>query len=215
MPKFIDMAGQKIASLTFIERMPEKRHNIIQWRCLCDCGNEWVGAAQPVKAGVVISCGCVGESRRLAGAIKANTRHSMHGTSEYRIYRMMLARCLNERHPPFADYGGRGITVCDRWLGKDGFANFYADMGPRPSTELTLDRIDNDGPYDPANCRWATKTEQQRNKRNSVVVEFRGRKQTLIEWANEMGVSYAVLAHRRQRNWPIDRMLTQPARNRL
>lgn len=212
MPKFIDLVGRRIGQLTFLERLPEKRRNAIQWRCVCDCGSEWVGPAQPVKSGIVVSCGCVGEARRLAGAIKSNTRHGKHGTTEYRIYRMMLARCLNENHPPYRYYGGRGIKVCDRWLGKDGFANFYSDMGPRPSLELSLDRIDNDGPYDPANCRWATRVQQQRNKRSSVVVEFGGMKMTLAEWASRLGVTYTVLMHRRQRNWPVERMLQQPAR---
>ena len=115
---------------------------------------------------------------------------------EYIVWRSMRARCEREANPQYANYGGRGISVCDRWLGRDGFLNFLADMGARPSPDHTLDRIDNDGPYAPWNCRWATIEVQSRNMRRNVHVTCAGRTMVLKDWAIELGMPYMTLKAR-------------------
>lgn len=107
-------------------------------------------------------------------------------------------------------YGGRGITVCERWQGLDGFENFLADMGERPSDRHSIDRIDNDGPYTPKNCRWATGIEQQGNRRITRKLTYQGRTQTIREWATELGVPLYVISTRIQHGWPVERIITQP-----
>ncbi|MGY8988455.1 MAG: hypothetical protein ACKVG7_07840, partial [Flavobacteriales bacterium] len=108
-------------------------------------------------------------------------------------------------------YGGRGISVCDRW--RDSFENFLADMGERPSNEHSIDRKDNDGNYEPDNCRWATKKEQGRNRRSNRILTFNNKTQTLIEWSEELGISSAVIRQRiKASGWSIEEALTTPAR---
>lgn len=128
-------------------------------------------------------------------------------TPEFNSWTCMKSRCFNPKFPFYEDYGGRGITVCERWMV---FENFFADMGPRPSLKHTLDRIDNNGHYEPDNCRWATKSEQNCNRKNAVVLEFRGERLNLEIWAKRVGIKVDTIAGRLKRGWPVDEALTVP-----
>jgi hypothetical protein len=130
------------------------------------------------------------------------------------IYRGMLRRCYVPSCDHFDKYGGRGITVCERWRDENnGYKNFEADMGERPSSKHTLDRINNNGNYEPDNCKWSTKKEQQRNRRTNVLVTIRGVTKCLIEWAEESGLCYKTLQKRINKGWPEYRLL-KPADHR-
>lgn len=107
----------------------------------------------------------------------------------------MKTRCYNKKYPQYKDYGGRGIKVCDKWLGVDGFKNFLGDMGTRPKG-TTLDRVDNDGPYSPSNCRWATREEQSNNTRKTIKWSYKGESLTITDWAKRVGIPKEVLYNR-------------------
>jgi hypothetical protein len=121
----------------------------------------------------------------------------------------MLERCRNPKSKSYARYGGRGVRVCEKW--QRGFWHFFADVGPRPSAGHTLDRFpDQGGDYEPGNVRWATKKEQQRNLRSNRVIEFRGERRTMVEWAEVLGINYVTLKTRINRlGWPAERALTE------
>lgn len=129
-------------------------------------------------------------------------------TATYRIWVNMLTRCRNPNVPAFANYGGRGIRVCERWLV---YANFLADMGDRPSG-CTIERLDNDGNYEPGNCAWRTPRDQANNRRSNVVLEWAGRRQTVAEWARETGMPYGRLQRRLALGWTIERALSAPTK---
>jgi hypothetical protein len=136
----------------------------------------------------------------------------MYGTPEHKTWLSMKNRCLNPNDTRFADYGGRGITICDKW--ENSFETFYADMGPRPEG-CSIDRIDVDGDYEPSNCRWATDTEQRRNKRNNHLITHKGETKTLAEWSEITNIKYATLKIRINKlKWPVERALTEPVRTR-
>jgi hypothetical protein len=177
--------------------------------CACDCGNEIVAQASNLCSGQTRSCGCLNSERRRDSSTKVH-KHDMCDTRVYRIWCGMRQRCQNPNSPVWEYYGGRGINVCDRW---DRFENFLADMG-NPANNLTIERIDVNGNYEPSNCRWATYIEQGKNKRNNVILEFDGRRQTVSDWARELGMSPQALNHRLKAGWSVEEALTKPiARN--
>lgn len=128
----------------------------------------------------------------------------MKNTPTYRSWRAMKTRCLNKNHGYYWRYGGRGITICQRWL--NSFSNFLADMGERPVGK-TLDRINNDGNYEPTNCRWADRKTQSENSINTVWVTHKGQRHSLSEWSRITGISVAVLWQRHASGWPVDELL--------
>lgn len=129
-------------------------------------------------------------------------------TSEFRAWHGMISRCLYPSIKGYENYGGRGITVCDRW--RNSFENFYSDLGPRPSGGYSLERVNNDGNYEPLNCKWATKLEQDNNRRTNVFIEFNGRRLTKSQWAREIGLKPISLYKRFNSGWSIERALTTP-----
>lgn len=129
-------------------------------------------------------------------------------TPEYGIWHGMKDRCSNPKSDRWLRYGGRGIRVCERWL--NSFENFYADMGPRPSSDHQIDRIDNDGDYEPGNCRWVTRLVNSNNKESSRMIEFRGKTQSLSQWAREVGLTKGALETRLNTGWTVERALTEP-----
>lgn len=131
-------------------------------------------------------------------------------TPEYRAWVAMRHRCYVKTTRDYANYGGRGITVCERW--RESYDNFLADMGCKPSPRHSIDRIDNFGPYSPENCRWATQSEQNRNRRSCRLLEFQGRTQTLVAWVEEYGLTRQTVSYRLRRGWSLGRALTTPRR---
>lgn len=123
----------------------------------------------------------------------------------------MKKRVLSPGADQYPQYGGRGITICERWLV---FENFLADMGERPNTEMFLERINNEGNYEPSNCKWATRSEQARNRRTNHLITYDNRTQPLIAWAEEIGISRLTLRSRLREQWTIERALTEPIRQR-
>lgn len=135
-----------------------------------------------------------------------NFKHGGVATPEYRSWSMMKVRCMNPKSRARQNYGGRGITVCERWFD---FANFYADMGPRPSPEHSLDRIDNSKGYELGNCRWATDSEQGRNKRNNSMLTLNGETLCITEWAARTGLKRRTIQARLIYGWSVERALTE------
>lgn len=181
-PRFSDLTGQKFGALEVLGRTVNSPGGHTNWLCRCDCGTEKSVGARHLVTNKTISCGCL----RFAGVVKANTKHGYHGTSIYEIWGSMIKRCTNPNAHAYADYGGRGITVCERWRK---FENFLADMGDRPPG-LSLDRIDFNGGYSKENCRWATMKEQQRNRRSNRLLTADGFVAPMATWAEELGVRY-------------------------
>lgn len=196
-----NLENQQFGRLTAIEYVGERR-----WRCKCDCGGETLAVSRNLLNGNTKSCGCIQRER----ASETHKTHGMTLTSEYRIWRTMKARCLNEKNANYSRYGGRGIKVCDRWL--ESFENFLADMGEKPEG-LSLDRIDVDGDYTPKNCRWATVGEQATNRRNNRYVEFDGKKLTISEWARVTNLKPGLIKNRLDAGWSAEKALTTPTRN--
>jgi len=203
--KAANLVGRVFDRLTVVSRQPErdKRWNVL-WLCQCACGGQRVVTSNKLLAGRARSCGC--------GPRGAPIVHGMAGTREYRVWRAMHRRCGSPADKNWDLYGGRGIKVCQRW-GR--FEAFQADMGPRPSPTHSIDRIDNDGPYAPWNCRWATKAEQSRNRRRSrhlgARVDFHGERLTYLEIERRTGVSRKTIWSRHVLlGWPIEDAATVP-----
>jgi hypothetical protein len=196
--KFVNLNGKRFGRLLVLERAPGKR----RWKqtafwCQCDCGSKVVAIrAVSLVHGQTTSCGCL--RREVTRKLKTTHGHTIGGkpSSLYQRYLKMKQRCYNENDPEFANYGGRGIGVCERW--RESFEAYAADiarfMGPRPSSRHTIDRINNDGPYCPTNVHWATPAQQNRNKRSNCWYELNGVKLVQTDWARRFAVSDTTLS---------------------
>lgn len=190
-----DLTGQVFGLLTVMELVEVKRGHC-KWRCLCSCGTEKYVWGYNLKRGTV-SCGC-------ATKYGPQPTHGLSKTPEYGIWNAMRNRCYNPSSIRYHRYGGRGITICERWLN---FENFLADMGLRPSKTYSIDRINNDGNYEPSNCRWATPEEQASNTKSSKPI---GGYPSLSAAARASGLSVGIIRDRLDRGWSVERVLTPP-----
>ncbi len=190
-----DLSGQKFGRLTVLGR----GHLQSRWRCECACGNQCIARNDALLSGRTKSCGCF-RAEFLKNRVSRHG-HKRGGTSPtYRSWAMMKNRCLNKSSDAYSHYGGRGITVCDRWLS---FENFLADMGERPSLLYSLDRFpNNNGNYEPGNCRWATRSEQGRNTRNNVNLTIKAETRCVEEWSEISGINSNRIHQRIAMGWP-------------
>ena len=185
----------------------EKRGTLHFWHFRCKCGTEAIKHSGHIVNGTSTSCGCA-HSENLS---KRNKTHGKSRTEEYVIWKAIWQRCTNPKHIQYCDYGARGITVCKRWRGRNGFRNFLADMGPRPKG-YTIERRENKKGYEPSNCHWATPTAQNRNKRNNLLITAFGKTQCLAAWAEECGLTQGCLYYRIVTGkWDSERALTVPS----
>lgn len=174
-------------------------------RCLCECGNEVVVRDYQIRSGRTKSCGCLRDE--VCGV--ARITHGRSRSPTYDIWMQMRMRCENENNKKWDSYGGRGISVCNRWTAS--FENFLKDMGDPPTRRHSLERVDNNGNYEPGNVIWANDTTQARNKRNSIALEINGTVKPLIEWCKTYGADYYVVYSRiKQLGWDLETALTTP-----
>ena len=178
--------------------------------CRCSCGTEKSILLAHVIHGKTQSCGCLRSEINSAALSVRQTTHGMFGTPIYNVWRGMLTRCNNPNSKAFKDYGGRGIKVCKRW---EKFERFYSDMGD-PPPGMTLERKKNHLGYSPANCEWATRKAQQNNRRTCVTLTYKGRTQTVTQWAEELGLDRMVVYDRVRAGWDTERILTTPKRGK-
>jgi hypothetical protein len=190
----IDMTGQRYGRYTVMEYAGHSNSNgQAVWVCKCSCGTIKEVVGTELRRGKCLSCGCLAEER----LIKAVTTHNKCNTRIYRIYAGILQRCNNSKSDRYKNYGGRGIKVCDEWSGKDGFINFYNwSMANGYSDELSIDRIDNDGNYEPSNCRWADAKTQSNNKRWNRNITIDGVTHNITQWSEISGVSRRTIMSR-------------------
>ena len=187
MGKFIDLTGKKFGRLTVLSLAGKDKNNLLLWECICECGNPVITRGQDLRRGVSKSCGCL----KLEQLDARSRKHGMAGTRPYRIWKGMKTRCLNPRVKSYADYGGRGITVCENW--KESFDAFWRDMKTGYADNLEIDRIDHEGSYSPNNCRWVSKKEQNRNTRANHYVDTPFGRITIAEYAEKTGIPYDTL----------------------
>lgn len=201
MARFEDLTGYRFGRLLVLERAPNTK--VVKWNCQCNCGNKITVTTCNLKSGSTKSCGCLRRDVARQNA-KEHTTHGFTRTRLYYIWEDMKRRCYAKERKGYKNYGGRGIRVCDEWkndftIFKDwAFENGYND-------ELTIDRIDVNGNYEPSNCRWATWKEQANNKRNKTAIEFEGETHTLKEWSEITGIGASTIQKRLfKRGWSIE-----------
>lgn len=208
-PKMENIVGKKYGRLTVLEYAGKDKNNNIRWLCECDCSNKTkkVILGQNLKHGLTKSCGCLNDETRREKA----TKHGMSRKKLYKVYMSMKDRCYNESHKFYKDYGGRGIKICEEWMGDNGLENFYNWSTENGYKEgLTIDRKNVNGNYEPSNCRWATMEEQGSNKRNNIWIEMNGMTKTLSQWSRESGIPINTLWNRLKKGFDSDEFLNPP-----
>jgi len=184
--KIVDLTGKKFERLTVISKAGLGPTGHREWKCMCDCGEEITVRGTSLTRGSTKSCGCY----RADNGRGSFQTHGMYYHPSYSTWRSMMTRCHNANDESFKEYGAMGIIVCERW--RD-VRNFIEDMGERPAG-MSIDRFpDQNGNYEPGNCRWATSKEQARNTRRNVRIEYKGERMTLAELAETQGVNYKAL----------------------
>lgn len=200
MTKVNDLRGKTFGRLTVLCRATNTGRGRARWECSCTCGTFKTVVGTDLTNGHTKSCGCW---RKDMPAEKFRT-HGLRQSDEYRIWSHMKSRCSNPNTPYFDRYGGRGITVCERW---QDFENFYRDMGPRPGPEYSIERLDNDQGYDPFNCVWSLPADQARNRSTVRLFTHSGITDTMTGWAQRTGIPYLKLRRRLADGWTFERAI--------
>lgn len=197
-PRFKNLTGKTFGKLLVLKFVGINRDHRSKWLCRCECGREVTANSEKLLKYISPSCGC--------------WRHGLSATPEYNAWVQMIRRCTDSSYQCWPRYGGRGISVCERWL--ISVECFVADMGPRPSPKHSLDRIDNDANYEPENCRWATAREQAGNRRDNRTLTINGVTKVLAELSRESGIGHMTIIHRLDLGWPPEQAVFEPARHR-
>lgn len=195
-------AGDQYGRLTILFEV-DKRNNRRQFRCRCTCGNEGIFRFTSLRFGHVKSCGCLKDE-------KSKTTHITHGkwhSRPYKIWHSMKQRCLNPNNAAYKYYGARRISICSEWITFEGFYSWVLTSGY--ADHLTIDRIDVNGNYEPQNCRWATRGDQNRNTRRSKILVLSGTSMCQKDWAKKLGISNTTL-QKRLKKWGLEKALTTP-----
>lgn len=199
-----NLIGLRFGKLTVVKKCESKNRRSM-WLCKCDCGNEVELSRNHLSTGNTKSCGCL-RKEAIKKAISASTKHNGRHTRLYSVWITMKQRCYNENATDYENYGGRGIMVCPEWL--NDFQAFYDwAMANGYAKNLSIERIDVNGNYEPTNCKWATMKEQSNNKRNNVFILFNGETKTISQLSQEYGVKYITLYNRIKRGWSIEKAL--------
>lgn len=199
--KVLDLKGHKFGRLTVLERAGSTKHGAAKWLCKCECGNEKVVNGEELRKGNVSSCGCLQK--------ETATKHGMRQSRLYVIWCSVKARCYNPNYEHYSCYGSRGIAMCDEW--RNDFAAFAKwAMANGYSDDLSIDRKDVNGNYEPSNCRWATQKAQNNNTRRNRYLTYNGETLTAMQWAEKVGINYSTLCTRLHRGWTIERALSTP-----
>lgn len=209
MPRIKDwttVVGEKYGRLRILELSGRNKHGHMLVKCQCDCGNISIIEATRVTNGITLSCGCL----RIENISNISKTHGLTNTRLYRIWGAMINRCENPNNNRFYTYGAKGIVVCDTW--RRDFKAFY-DWAMENGYEenLTIDRIDVNGNYEPSNCRWATAKEQANNKKNSRIIDYNGETKNVKEWATHFGFNYKYFHEKlADFDWKIEKVLELP-----
>lgn len=203
--RFIDRTGQQFPHFTVLrlDRVIRTEKSIrTYWWCECECRKIWSANAGQLKH--IKSCGCLAR----VALLKSVTTHGRKGTVEHNTWNRIQQRCTNSNAPDYPRYGGRGIQMCERW--RNSFEAFYADMGARPGKGYSIERKENNGHYEPDNCRWATAKEQSNNRRNNHPVTHNGKTLTLTQWAEIKKMNPSTLSSRFQKDMGVEDALNTP-----
>lgn len=213
MPIAQDLSGKTFGRLTAIKDVGKTSRGRV-WECACSCGSTKNVISTYLTSGHTQSCGCLHADSAKIGGLKRRT----HGfttldkkwtASEYGVWMSMKARCSNPKTPSYKSYGRRGIVVCERWMS---FENFIQDMGRRPSSKHSLDRIDTNGNYEPGNCRWADQLQQAQTRTNVRMITAFGETLTSAMWARKTGVSALAIRNRIDSGWDAESAVSKPVR---
>lgn len=200
-----DLVGRKFNMLTVIREDGKDKNGRIMWLCKCDCGNYHRTSSKYLLNGDSTSCGCR-RTEILKKQSELTATHRMTGTRIHGIWLGMKHRCENPKNSSYKNYGGRGIKVCAEW---QTFINFYNwSITNGYAEDLTIDRINNDGNYEPSNCRWIDRKSQSNNTRKNHYLTYKGQTKSMSEWADIIGINYSTLRARiNNYNWTVERAL--------
>lgn len=199
-----NLVGYTFGRLTVLRPTDDRSGGCVMWLCRCTCGTEKPVRTDHLTKRKVRSCGCLMRETCIARSTTHGATVARNFAPEYLCWANMMRRCYEPTNQRFDRYGGRGITVCDRW---HSYANFRADIGPRPEG-LTLERINNDGNYEPSNCKWATVREQARNRRTTHMITHNSETMCLADWAKRIGRNVTTIRLRIERGLPMEMVLT-------
>lgn len=205
-----DLTGKKFSRWTVLECAGHDKYGQSLWRCKCDCGNEALVTGYDLRGARSKSCGCL----QREAASKSQKTHGESKTKLHSHWTAMKQRCLNKNSSCYYKYGGRGISVCDEWLDYNNFMLWAISNGYKDG--LTIDRINYNGNYEPSNCRWVDAKSQANNKRSNHWITYNGKTQTMMQWAEELGINYYVIRSRlNSYHWSVEKTFTTPVRKAI